>query len=46
MGLQAFHLAQFPYPLATVLISNVLVTTTLLTKNRYNAARDTFAAED
>lgn len=30
MGLQAFHLAQFPYPLATMLISNVLVTTTLL----------------
>ncbi|MEM8672827.1 MAG: Coq4 family protein [Cyanobacteria bacterium P01_G01_bin.67] len=30
MGLQAFHLAQFPYPLATMLISNVLVTITLL----------------
>ena len=30
IGLQAFHLAQFPYPLATMLIANVLVTTTLL----------------
>ena len=30
IGLQAFHLAQFPYPLATMLIANVLVSTTLL----------------
>jgi ubiquinone biosynthesis protein Coq4 len=30
IGLQAFHLAQFPYPLATMLISNGLMSSTLL----------------
>jgi ubiquinone biosynthesis protein COQ4 len=31
IGLQAFHLPQFPYPLATMLIANALVSNTLLT---------------
>uniref|UniRef100_B8HQL5 Ubiquinone biosynthesis protein n=1 Tax=Cyanothece sp. (strain PCC 7425 / ATCC 29141) TaxID=395961 RepID=B8HQL5_CYAP4 len=31
LGLQAFHLAQFPYPLATMLIANGLISSTLLT---------------
>ncbi|NJO44544.1 MAG: ubiquinone biosynthesis protein [Oscillatoriales cyanobacterium RM2_1_1] len=31
IGLQAFHLSQFPYPLATMLIANSLISTTLLT---------------
>jgi ubiquinone biosynthesis protein COQ4 len=30
IGLQAFHLTQFPYPLATMLIANALVSSTLL----------------
>jgi ubiquinone biosynthesis protein Coq4/ribosomal protein S18 acetylase RimI-like enzyme len=30
IGLQAFHLAQFPYPLAAMLIANALVSYTLL----------------
>jgi ubiquinone biosynthesis protein COQ4 len=30
IGLQAFHLPQFPYPLATMLIANALVSSTLL----------------
>jgi ubiquinone biosynthesis protein COQ4 len=30
IGLQAFHLAQFPYPLATMLIANSLISSTLL----------------
>jgi len=30
IGLQAFHLAQFPYPLATMLVANSLVANTLL----------------
>lgn len=30
IGLQAFHLPQFPYPLATMLIANSLVSATLL----------------
>jgi ubiquinone biosynthesis protein COQ4 len=30
IGLQAFHLAQFPYPLATVLVANSLMFNTLL----------------
>lgn len=29
IGLQAFHLPQFPYPLATLLVANSLVSTTL-----------------
>jgi len=29
IGLQAFHLPQFPYPLATLLIANSLISTTL-----------------
>ncbi|WP_013335073.1 Coq4 family protein [Gloeothece verrucosa] len=29
IGLQAFHLPQFPYPLATMLIANSLISTTL-----------------
>lgn len=41
MGLQAFHLAQFPYPLATMLISNVLVTTTLLNPEEIPLLLDT-----
>lgn len=41
MGLQAFHLAQFPYPLATMLISNVLVTTTLLNPEEISFLLDT-----
>lgn len=31
IGLQAFHLPQFPYPLATMLIANILIYTTLST---------------
>jgi ubiquinone biosynthesis protein Coq4 len=31
IGLQALHLAQFPYPLATMLVANSLVSSTLLT---------------
>jgi ubiquinone biosynthesis protein COQ4 len=31
MGLQAFHLPQFPYPLATMLLANSLISSTLLT---------------
>jgi ubiquinone biosynthesis protein Coq4 len=31
IGLQAFHLPQFPYPLATLLIANTLISTTLKT---------------
>ena len=31
IGLQAFHLPQFPYPLATMLIANSLISTTLKT---------------
>jgi ubiquinone biosynthesis protein Coq4 len=31
IGLQAFHLPQFPYPLATMLIANSLISTTLFT---------------
>lgn len=31
IGLQAFHLPQFPYPLATMLIANSLMSSTLLT---------------
>lgn len=31
IGLQAFHLTQFPYPLATMLIANSLISHTLLT---------------
>jgi ubiquinone biosynthesis protein COQ4 len=30
IGLQAFHLPQFPYPLATMLIANSLISSTLL----------------
>lgn len=30
IGLQAFHLSQFPYPLATMLIANALISATLL----------------
>ncbi len=30
IGLQAFHLPQFPYPLATMLVANSLVSSTLL----------------
>ncbi len=30
IGLQAFHLAQLPYPLATMLVANSLMSTTLL----------------
>jgi ubiquinone biosynthesis protein Coq4 len=30
IGLQAFHLSQFPYPLATMLIANSLISSTLL----------------
>ncbi|MFE4105924.1 Coq4 family protein [Almyronema epifaneia] len=30
IGLQAFHLPQFPYPLATMLIANALISSTLL----------------
>jgi ubiquinone biosynthesis protein COQ4 len=30
IGLQAFHLPQFPYPLATMLIANALMSSTLL----------------
>ncbi|MCU0532773.1 MAG: Coq4 family protein [Hydrococcus sp. Prado102] len=30
IGLQAFHLLQFPYPLATILIANSLISSTLL----------------
>lgn len=30
IGLQAFHLAQFPYPLATMLVANSLMSSTLL----------------
>lgn len=30
IGLQAFHLAQFPYPLATMLIANSLIASTLI----------------
>ncbi|NJL55433.1 ubiquinone biosynthesis protein, partial [bacterium] len=30
IGLQAFHLPQFPYPLATMLLANSLMSTTLL----------------
>jgi ubiquinone biosynthesis protein Coq4 len=30
IGLQAFHLSQFPYPLATMLVSNSLISSTLL----------------
>ena len=41
MGLQAFHLAQFPYPLATMLIANVLVTTTLLNPEEIPLLLDT-----
>jgi ubiquinone biosynthesis protein COQ4 len=33
IGLQAFHLPQFPYPLATMLIANALVSSTLLAPN-------------
>jgi ubiquinone biosynthesis protein Coq4 len=29
IGLQAFHLPQFPYPLATMLVANSLISTTL-----------------
>jgi ubiquinone biosynthesis protein COQ4 len=29
IGLQAFHLSQFPYPLATMLLANSLISTTL-----------------
>lgn len=29
LGLQAFHLPQFPYPLATLLVANSLISTTL-----------------
>ena len=29
IGLQAFHLSQFPYPLATMLVANSLISTTL-----------------
>ncbi|MEA5516268.1 Coq4 family protein [Nodularia sp. UHCC 0506] len=31
IGLQAFHLPQFPYPLATMLVANSLMNSTLLT---------------
>ena len=31
IGLQAFHLPQFPYPLATILVANSLIATTLRT---------------
>jgi ubiquinone biosynthesis protein COQ4 len=31
IGLQAFHLPQFPYPLATLLVANSLISTTLMT---------------
>ncbi|AKG24640.1 Coq4 family protein [Calothrix sp. 336/3] len=31
IGLQAFHLSQFPYPLATMLVANSLMSSTLLT---------------
>jgi len=30
IGLQAFHLSQFPYPLATMLVANGLISSTLL----------------
>ncbi|NJO40262.1 MAG: ubiquinone biosynthesis protein [Cyanobacteria bacterium CRU_2_1] len=33
IGLQAFHLPQFPYPLAAMLIANALVSSTLLAPN-------------
>jgi ubiquinone biosynthesis protein Coq4 len=31
IGLQAFHLPQFPYPLASILVANSLVRITLFT---------------
>lgn len=34
IGLQAFHLPQFPYPLATMLIANTLMSFTLLTPEK------------
>ena len=33
IGLQAFHLPQFPYPLATLLIANSLISSTLMEPN-------------
>ena len=30
IGLQAFHLPQFPYPLATMLVASSLITSTLM----------------
>ncbi|WP_242017160.1 Coq4 family protein [Trichocoleus sp. FACHB-46] len=34
IGLQAFHLPQFPYPLATLLVANSLITSTLMEPER------------
>jgi ubiquinone biosynthesis protein COQ4 len=43
IGLQAFHLPQFPYPLATILIANSLMASTLLVPEELPSLLDAIA---
>jgi ubiquinone biosynthesis protein Coq4 len=43
IGLQAFHLPQFPYPLATMLIANALISSTLLAPDELPKLLDAIA---
>jgi ubiquinone biosynthesis protein Coq4 len=43
IGLQAFHLTQFPYPLGTMLVANSLISSTLLAPEQLPDLLDTIA---